>query len=249
MARLILASGSPQRKRILKMLGIPFRAIPSDIDEHHDGLTRPHAVAKSIALRKALAVAAAHPRDWVLGVDTLVVLASGKICGKPKNRAEAKKVILSYSGRHCDVYSGIALVNLSQKKQWVDLEKSRLIFHKFQPSVAEAYLDLNTWQGSSGSMTIEGAGEKLIKKRVGEYWNIVGLPVRILKKWMKYAKIKRYKSNHVLPNRPQSPRLRPPYLPDLPAGSHFGHRVDTAQNHRGGVRGLRGGHAHPRAVD
>jgi len=184
MKKLILASGSPQRKRILKDLGVDFKVIAPNIDEHHSGLKRPHAISKRIALRKAMAIAKKHKEAWVIACDTIVVLPNGRIAGKPKNRAEAKKTLMTYSDAYCDVYSGIALVNLKLNKKFVQYEKTRLHFHNFTENEADNYLDLNHWQGSSGSMTIEGPGGKLIKKRVGEYWNVVGLPVEILKKWL-----------------------------------------------------------------
>jgi septum formation protein len=187
---IILASSSPQRKRILQNLGVDFKIIAPHIDEHFGGLKRPFAITKNIALRKALAVAKDYPDCWVIGCDTIVVLPGGKIAGKPKNRAEAKHVLMAYSNAWCDVYSGIALINLSLNKKFVQHEKTRLHFFNFSDKTADDYLDLNQWQGSSGSMTIEGEGGKLIKKIAGEYWNVVGLPVRILKKWLK--KITKY---------------------------------------------------------
>lgn len=184
MNKLILASGSPQRKRILKDLNVSFKAIAPNIDETHSGLKRPHAICKKIALKKAMAIAKKHPDDWVLGCDTIVTQPGGHMLGKPKNRAEAKRVLMRYSNSYCDVYSGIALINLKLKKKFLAHEKTRLHFYNFEELTADNYLDLNRWQGSSGSMTIEGEGGKLIKRVAGEYWNVVGLPVEILKKWL-----------------------------------------------------------------
>ncbi|MFH1012307.1 MAG: nucleoside triphosphate pyrophosphatase [Candidatus Peregrinibacteria bacterium] len=185
---LILASGSPQRKRILKQLGIRFKAIPSHIAESHDGRKRPHAIVKRIALKKARAIAKKHPKSWVLGVDTLVVLKNGTISGKPKNKKEAKAILKTYPGAHCDVYSGIALVNRSLKKEFVDVDRTRLYFNNVTEKDIDRYLNNHRWRGSSGAMTIEGAGKKWIKKLEGDYWNVVGLPVHTLKKLLMLAK-------------------------------------------------------------
>lgn len=186
---LILASGSPQRKRILNNLGIAHKAIPSHVEETHDGLKRPHAIAKHLALKKAREVSSQFPSEWVLGVDTLVVLPNGEISGKPESRAQAQKTIQAYRGRYCSVYSGIALINRELNKKFVQYEKTVLLFHNFPDETIEHYLDQNDWQGSSGSMTIEGEGGKLIKRVKGEYWNVVGLPINTLKKLMKKARI------------------------------------------------------------
>ena len=182
--KLILASKSPQRKRILKDIGIRFKAVPSHIDEHSNGLKRPHAIAKNIALRKAEAVAEKYPDEWVLGCDTFVILSNGKFSTKPKNRDDARKTIDLYRSSYCDVYSGLALVNRSIGKKWVGFEKTRLLFRDFTNKEREEYLDSGEWRERSGSMTIEGKGGKWIKKIKGDYWNVVGLPVELLKKFL-----------------------------------------------------------------
>ncbi len=183
---LILASASPQRKQILKDLGIPFIAMPAHINEHHSGLTRPFAIAKRIALRKAEAIARKYPDRWVMGCDTIVVLSNGEITGKPKNRADAKRVLNLYRNSHCDVYSGLALVNRSLYKKFVQYEKTRIVFKAISTDEIERYLKTGDWRGRSGSLTIEGAGKKgWTKKMIGDYWNVVGLPVNLLKKLLK----------------------------------------------------------------
>ncbi len=181
---IILASQSPQRKTILKKLGIDFKAVPAHIDEHHSGYTKPHAIVKSIALRKAESIAKKHPNQWIIGCDTIVILSNGTISIKPKNRDDAKKTINLYRNSHCDVYSGLAFVNKSLNKKIVDYEKTRLIFSDFTDEQIEEYLDSGEWKDRSGSMTIEGRGGKWIDKVEGCYWNVVGLPIDLLKKFL-----------------------------------------------------------------
>ena len=182
--QLILASQSPQRKKILKKLGISFKAIPAHIDEHHSGFVRPHAIAKAIALRKAEAISKKHPNDRVLGCDTIVILSNGRIAVKPKNRTDAKRTINLYRNSHCDVYSGLALVHKSSGKKLVGYEKTRLYFSDFSNDQIEKYLNSGEWRNRSGSMTIEGRGGKWIRKVEGCYWNVVGLPVNLLKEFL-----------------------------------------------------------------
>lgn len=185
--KFILASSSPQRVRILKNLGLKFEAIPSNIDEHHDGLSKPHAIVKSIALRKALSIADQKPQNWVIGCDTIVVLKNGKISLKPKGIEDAKKTLRSYRKAYCTVYSGLALVNKILNKFFVQYEKTRLYFRNFTEEEMEEYLKTGEWKGSSGAMTIEGKAGKWITRQEGEYWNVVGLPVNTLKKLFKKA--------------------------------------------------------------
>ena len=196
--RFILASSSPQRKQILQKLGVDFKVVPSNIDEHHNGLKRPHAIAQYLAFQKAETVAKKYPNEWVLGCDTLVVLSNGEIACKPKNRADAKRTIKLYRDSYCDVYSGLALVNRlsnnslaeSRTKKFIQHEKTRLYFRNFSNKNIEEYLNSNEWQNRSGSMTIEGKGGKWVKKIEGDYWNVVGLPVGLLKEFFKGLRIK-----------------------------------------------------------
>lgn len=181
---IILASSSPQRRLILKEMGVEFKVDPADIDEHHGGLRRPHAIVKFIARRKADAVSRRHPEDWVIGCDTLVVLYDGLIAVKPNDRDDARKTLKKYRGRHCDVYSGLSLVNRHEGKRFIGFERTRIWFNDFSDSSLEEYLDTGDWKGRSGSMTIEGRGG-WTRKMEGEYWNVVGLPVDLLKKALK----------------------------------------------------------------
>lgn len=181
---IILASSSPQRKKILEQLGLEFRVVPAHVDEHHAGYSKPHAVVKSIARRKAEAVAKKHPNDWVIGCDTIVLLKGGAISTKPKDRDDARTILKNYQNSHCDVYSGLALINRSLKKRYVDFERTRIFFRDFSDQSLEEYLDTGDWKGRSGAMTIEGKAH-WTKKMEGEYWNVVGLPVDLLKKHLK----------------------------------------------------------------
>jgi len=179
--KIVLASRSDQRKQILKDLGLSFKAVPADIDEHHSGFKKPHAIVKSIALRKAKALEDKYPDQWIIGCDTIVVLKNGKIAVKPLHKEDARQTLKLYSNSHCDVYSGLALINRKKGIQHVGFDKSRIYFKKLSKADIEWYLDTGDWKGRSGSLTIEGK-RGWTKKIEGEYWNIVGLPVNLLKK-------------------------------------------------------------------
>ena len=181
--KLILASQSQQRKEILKKLGISFEAIPSHINESHDGLTRPYAIAKHLAYKKAYEIAKTHPNDWVLGSDTLVILKNGEITGKPKNREDAKRIIKTYQNSYCNVYSGLALINLKESKKMIGYQKTKIKFKDFSDKELETYLDSEKWKNRSGAITLEDAGD-WVKSIKGDYWNVIGLPVPLLKEFL-----------------------------------------------------------------
>ena len=180
----ILASSSPQRKKILEQLGVKFKVVPARVNEHHAGFLKPYAVVKAIARRKAEAVAQKHPNDWVIGCDTIVLLKGGQIALKPKDRDDARKILKAYQNSYCDVYSGLALVQRRSNKCFTDFERTRIYFRDFSDQSLEEYLDTGDWKGRSGAMTIEGKGH-WTRYMEGEYWNVVGLPVDLLKKHMK----------------------------------------------------------------
>ncbi|MFC1729810.1 Maf family protein [candidate division KSB1 bacterium] len=182
--KLILASKSPQRKKILQDMGISFKVVPSHIEETAEGLKKPHAIAKRIALRKAEAIAKKHPDQWVLGCDTFVICSNKTLSTKPKDREDARQTIELYRNSYCDVYSGLALINKKLNKKFVQFDKTRLKFKNFSDEDIEQYLCSGEWKGRSGSMTIEGRGGKWVKKIKGDYWNVVGLPVELLKKFL-----------------------------------------------------------------
>lgn len=184
--QLILASKSPQRKNILKKIGIGFKSVPANINEHHSGLRLAHAIVKSIALRKAEVISEKYSDQWILGCDTIVILSNGKIAKKPKNRRDAKQTIKLYRNSYCDVYSGLALINKKSECKLVGYEKTRIYFRNFSDDQIEEYLDSGEWRDRSGSMTIEGRGGMWISKVDGCYWNVVGLPVNLLKKFLIY---------------------------------------------------------------
>lgn len=180
----ILASGSPQRKWILEQIGVNFKIDPPDIDENLDNipLKKPHAIVKYLALAKAQAIANRHSSLPILSCDTLVVNHKGQILGKPKTKIDAKRMLESYNGAYADIYSGLAWIYADRsKKPFLDYNKTRLYFKAISGQAIDDYLQNGEWKYCSGGMKVEKIDDWL-KKRVGEYWNVVGLPVKLLEK-------------------------------------------------------------------
>ena len=108
MTHLILASSSPRRAEILTSLGIPFEIAPADVDETFVPGESGREAARRFAREKAAAGAARHPDDWVLAADTLVLL-DGAILGKPRDDADAARMLRQLSGREHCVVTALAL--------------------------------------------------------------------------------------------------------------------------------------------
>jgi septum formation protein len=177
-SRLVLASGSPQRRAILADLGLDFEVRVSDVAEEDEGA--PRVVASENALRKALAVAdAAGPdaAEVVLGCDTLVATEL-EIWGKPPNAAAARETLRRLSGRTHEVVSGLALVQKGDVRAATEL--TRVEFRQLDDDTIDWYVSTGEWEGRAGGYAIQGRGAVLVKRIEGDYLNVVGLPVAAL---------------------------------------------------------------------
>jgi septum formation protein len=173
--RLILASRSPQRRAILETLGVPFESRPVDVAEEDDGV--PAAVASENALRKAVAGRAAAG-EIVLGVDTLVALEL-EIWGKPPNEIAARETLRRLAGRTHEVISGVALVDQKGKVR-AATATTQVTFRPMDDAMIDWYLASGEWKERAGGYAIQGRGGALVDRIVGDYLNVVGLPVGTL---------------------------------------------------------------------
>ena len=110
----ILASASPRRVELLSSLGLTFAVLPSGADETYYSGEKPAAHVRRISAAKAVTVAALHPDAWVLGADTIVVI-DGEVLGKPKDVADARRMLQLLSGRKHHVYTGFTIIRKSAK--------------------------------------------------------------------------------------------------------------------------------------
>jgi septum formation protein len=175
-SRLVLASGSPQRRAILDDLGLAFEVRASDVAEDDEGA--PRVVASENALRKALAVAAEAPDDVVLGCDTLVATDGLQIWGKPPDVDAARATLRHLSGRTHEVVSGLVLVQKGDVRAATEI--TQVTFRVLDDATIEWYLKTGEWQGRAGGYAIQGRGAVLVKRLEGDYLNVVGLPVNAL---------------------------------------------------------------------
>jgi septum formation protein len=186
---LILASKSPRRKEILENLGVKFDIITCETDEHtneRDG----RKYVEEIAFRKGDAVRALlesegklKENDIILSSDTVVVSADGEIMGKPRDRADAKRMILAFSGKPHFVISGIALI--TKNKTVVCSESTTVFFDTVEESDIERYLDSDEAYDKAGAYAIQGYASLWINGIEGDYFNVVGLPVKKLSDTLK----------------------------------------------------------------
>lgn len=179
---LILASASPRRKQLLKEWKIPFRVVPSRIHEPPPGKQTPAAYTKKLALAKAMAVAKKVKTGWVLGADT-IVLHKGEILGKPANLAAGRAMLNRLQGTTHRVVTGIALVNAKTGKKKTAHQVTRVTMRKLTPSEISRFAKKNL--DKSGCYAAQETKDPVIKKVVGSYSNVVGLPMEQVIKWLK----------------------------------------------------------------
>ena len=180
--RLILASESPRRRELLSGFGLPFEILPAHTDEHCD-LTDPSAYAEELARRKGRAVAdtlgvsKADETVVVVSADT-VVATEREILGKPKDRADAVRMISELSGTTHRVITGIALtVNGETHSAY---EVTEVTVDPIPMEEIERYVDTGDPMDKAGSYGIQGDFSRWVRGIRGCYFNVVGLPMNAL---------------------------------------------------------------------
>ena len=169
---MVLASRSPQRRAILEQLRIPFEVLHVEVEEIDHG--DPIEVAETNALRKAQAGARERPGRTILGVDTIVAL-DGEIFGKPASQDAAEATLKRLAGRTHDVVSGLAIVESVNPQ--VAHEVTKVTFRALDDELVRRYVDTGEWSGRAGGYAIQGMGAGLVRRIMGDYLNVVGLPV------------------------------------------------------------------------
>jgi septum formation protein len=182
MEKLWLASGSPRRAEILRAVGWPFEAMPMDIDERlAQGESAP-AMVERLALEKAQAAAGQRTQGLVLGADTTVVVDS-EILAKPEDERDARRMLRLLSGRWHEVLTGVALVRAgSDNARAVAQERTEVRFSVMSDEEIDWYVQSGEPMDKAGAYAVQGRAALFIEEIRGDYWNIVGLPVRLVYK-------------------------------------------------------------------
>ncbi len=169
---LVLASASPQRRKLLERLGVAFTVRPTGVAELEQG--DPAEVAVENALRKARAARTSERAETILGVDTLVALGS-RIYGKPADETQASATIAALAGATHEVISGVAL--LRGGREQLAVARTEVRFRECDSAAIERYVASGEWREKSGGYAIQGLGATLVREIHGDYENVVGLPL------------------------------------------------------------------------
>ena len=179
--KLILASQSPRRAEILTTVGWEFEAIAANIDETRFPTEDALTYVTRLAQRKAETVAKQTAlRGLVLGADTVVVIDE-EILGQPQDDADARRMLSLLSGKWHQVVTGVALVRKGDVSQiMVGHQTTRVLFAELSREHIDWYISTGEPQGKAGAYAIQGKGALLIKEIQGDYFNVVGLPLRLV---------------------------------------------------------------------
>jgi septum formation protein len=172
---LVLASSSPRRQELLRNAGIPFTVQPADIDETPRAAESAQACAERLAREKALAVQREHPDDFVLGADTVVVL-NGLMLGKPRDDADAERMLRLLSGKTHAVITGVCLAG-PDAFELTTSETTLVTMCEISAAEIHAYISTREPMDKAGAYAIQGIASRWIPSIEGDYSNVVGLPV------------------------------------------------------------------------
>ncbi len=188
MVKLVLASKSPRRRELLKMLGVNFEVSDSGVSEKQKDREAPQKYVLRIAKQKAEVAAQKFPNSWILAADTAVVL-EGKIIGKPRDGTEAEHILSALSGKWHTVLTGVVLAGASGRRSLARVVSSKVKFRRLAPQEMRAYVETCEPMDKAGAYGIQGKGASLVEKVSGSYTNVIGLPVKETREMLKAAGI------------------------------------------------------------
>ena len=176
--RVILASASPRRRELLRLIGIDHDVRPADIDESYLPGERPDAHAERLARGKAETIASVGGSDVVtIGSDTIVVV-DGDVLGKPRDREQARQMLRRLSGRSHVVMTGVAVT--WRGKTLSGVEQVGVTFRVLSDEEIDLYIDTGEPMDKAGAYGIQGFGATIVERVDGDYFAVMGLALNKL---------------------------------------------------------------------
>jgi septum formation protein len=178
---IVLASASPRRRELLKKIVDDFRVVPSGVDETKIKERDPVKFALEAAILKARDIGERHPSSLVIAADTIVCLGD-RIIGKPRNREDARRTLEALSGTRHRVITAVALFKKKVNRWLTGYEESFVRFKKLESGAIHAYLNTGDSLDKAGSYAIQEVNDAFVESLEGDYDNVVGLPVELLRR-------------------------------------------------------------------
>jgi nucleoside triphosphate pyrophosphatase len=174
--KIILASASPRRSELLESAGIRFDVVPGHIDETPFAGELPVAHVLRLAEEKAREVAGREAARFFIGADTIVV-CSGEIMGKPRDCADAERMLGKLSGVVHEVITGFALFDQERQTTVRQAVTTRVFFKTLDLAEIRAYVATGCPLDKAGAYAIQGGAAYMVERIEGSYTNVVGLPL------------------------------------------------------------------------
>jgi septum formation protein len=175
---LVLASASPRRQELLRQAGISFAVHPAHLDEDQHAGEPPLEYAHRLSREKALAVAEHYPQRYVLGADTIVVL-DGEVLGKPRDVEDAERMLRILSGRGHKVSTAVTVVTPDGETE-TRSTTTEVYFRALTPDEIREYAVGGEPMDKAGAYAIQGGAARWTDRIVGDYSNVVGLPLPLV---------------------------------------------------------------------
>lgn len=172
--KIILASASPRRKELLSQIGITFEIIKAEKEEHITS-SIPTEVVKELSMQKAKEVAAKCDGSIIIGADTIVAM-EGQILGKPKDRADAMRMLRLLQGKKHQVITGVTVL-LGSTKTRSFAEVTDVSLYPMTDAQIERYIATGEPMDKAGAYGIQGRFAAYVRGIEGDYNNVVGLPI------------------------------------------------------------------------
>ena len=181
--KIILASGSKQRRRLLKIIGLDFKIEKSGYIEDMTEKIPAHKLAQKLALGKARDIAKKHKNAIIIGADSFVILGK-KFLGKPHTPQKTREILKKISGKKHRLITGIAIIDTKKNKTFTDYEITEIWFKKLTMKEIEEYIKSGEPLDKAGGYAIQKLGCLFIEKINGNYTNVVGLPINKIYKYL-----------------------------------------------------------------
>lgn len=189
---LFLASASPRRQELLRNAGIAFTVQAAGIDETPLAAELPRSCAERLARTKAREISRSRPQDYILGADTIVVVDDAML-GKPRDNADAVRMLRLLSGRSHQVITGVCVVKPVGGGQWpvasedVRSDSTLVTMGSWSDEEIRAYVATGEPMDKAGGYAIQGIASRWILRIEGDYSNVMGLPVSLVYRMLREA--------------------------------------------------------------
>jgi septum formation protein len=184
----ILASASPRRRELLASIGLDFTVIPSHIPEERGSDESAEEYVARLSREKAAEIAKSHPSDWIIAADTTVLLGD-ELLEKPRDAADAQRMLAAIAGQTHVVYTGVTLQHAERGHHDTRVTTSEVRMLSLSADDIAWYVTTGEPMDKAGAYAVQGIGAMFIDSIHGSYTNVVGLPLATLFRMLRKAGI------------------------------------------------------------